>query len=725
VTQTETTDYISEATHPTSSFPSLVLPPSHSAQDKHKHKRSKPQTDPMKSEARGEPHPNGSGDGADTASVAPTKTSQPPSAHPSSILTQYMKNFQGNLSPDMKDMRRYCYRHHPDLSCSRESDEECMAQIQRSMDELPVKDREGISHCWSIFSASNPRQRSLILQGILTQCCFPQLSQVSSILKDLIRIDFISALPTEVAFKILCYLDTASLCRAAQVSKRWKMLADDDVVWYRMCEQHIDKKCTKCGWGLPLLDKKRLQQSKRSIELRAKNFNPKVDTQGQKVEDKEDQTPQEKVEDLTGEKPSSSSDVQCGHKRKREDDNVAMAAPKTSKTRPWKEVYGERYMVERNWRTGKYSVRKFSGHKLAIMCLQFNHQFLITGSYDTTVKVWCVETGRLIRTLEGHRLGVRALMFDDTKLITGSLDHTIRIWNYRTGQCVCTFRGHENKVLAVDFNDSLIVSGSADKTVKVWNFETKSCFTLRGHTDYVNDVKIHSASGLLFSASDDNTVRVWDLETKRCLRVFGHQNTGGHVHHIQSVIPLTLDHLEDVDHLDADESAIDDADASVVDEADNGHESAIDDSTDGPDLAIADGEIAVQRNSFSVGQVSQCDIFPEPKTPLARKHYPTHMLTGSLDNTIKLWDIKTGKCVRTLFGHAEGVWSIAADHFRVISASHDKTVKVWELHSGRYMHTFGGYREAVTCVAMSDCKFVTGCEDGVARLYNFDMPSRA
>lgn len=70
---------------------------------------------------------------------------------------------------------------------------------------------------------------------------FPQLSQVSSILKDLIRIDFISALPTEVAFKILCYLDTASLCRAAQVSKRWKMLADDDVVWYRMCEQHIDK----------------------------------------------------------------------------------------------------------------------------------------------------------------------------------------------------------------------------------------------------------------------------------------------------------------------------------------------------------------------------------------------------------------------------------------------------------------------------------------------------
>lgn len=663
------------------------------------------------------PEPNGTPDRAaksDNPETTAASTTQPPSAHPSSILTQYMKNFQGNLSPDMKDMRRYCYRHHPDLSCSRESDEECMAQIQRSMDELPVKDREGISHCWSIFSAANPRQRSLILQGILTQCCFPQLSQVSSILKDLIRIDFISALPTEVAFKILCSLDTASLCRAAQVSRRWKMLADDDVVWYRMCEQHIDKKCTKCGWGLPLLDKKRLQQSKRSIELRAKNFNPTL-PQTKEVEENahnDGDTPEAHVHD----------EGQCGDKRKRGEENGEdhQHAPKTSRTRPWKEVYGERYMVERNWRTGRYSVRKFAGHKLAIMCLQFNHQFLITGSYDTTVKVWCVETGALIRTLEGHRLGVRALMFDDTKLITGSLDHTIRIWNYRTGQCVCTFRGHENKVLAVDFNDSLIVSGSADKTVKVWNFETKSCFTLRGHTDYVNDVKIHSASGLLFSASDDNTVRVWDLETKRCLRVFGHENTGGHVHHIQSVIPLTLDHLEDVDHIDGEDNSV------ISGEEPLGHDdSAIDDieGDTGPSMAIADGEIAVQRNSFSVGQVSRSDIFPQPKTQLECKAYPTHMLTGSLDNTIKLWDLKTGKCVRTLFGHAEGVWSIAADHFRVISASHDKTVKVWELHSGRYMHTFGGYREAVTCVAMSDSKFVTGCEDGVARLYNFDMPA--
>ena len=72
--------------------------------------------------------------------------------------------------------------------------------------------------------------------------------------------------------------------------------------------------------------------------------------------------------------------------------------------------------------------------------------------------------------------------------------------------------------------------------------------------------------------------------------------------------------------------------------------------------------------------------------------YPTHLLSCGLDNTIKLWDVKTGKCIRTQFGHVEGVWDIAADNFRIISGSHDGSIKVWDLQSGRCMHTFNGRR---------------------------------
>ena len=77
------------------------------------------------------------------------------------------------------------------------------------------------------------------------------MSFISQEVSSLIKIDFISTLPQEISLKILCYLDCRSLCNAAQVSRKWKSLADDDRVWHYMCQQHIDRKCPNCGWGLP------------------------------------------------------------------------------------------------------------------------------------------------------------------------------------------------------------------------------------------------------------------------------------------------------------------------------------------------------------------------------------------------------------------------------------------------------------------------------------------
>jgi len=88
-------------------------------------------------------------------------------------------------------------------------------------------------------------------------CCFSQLSLLSSELALAIRIDPFSLFPREVSLKVLGHLDAMSLGRAAQVSRSWKQLADDDLLWRNMCEQHIERKCEKCGWGLPLLSERR------------------------------------------------------------------------------------------------------------------------------------------------------------------------------------------------------------------------------------------------------------------------------------------------------------------------------------------------------------------------------------------------------------------------------------------------------------------------------------
>src|SRR5690606_19640714 len=110
---------------------------------------------------------------------------------------------------------------------------------------LSIEERESVNAIWRNFSSSSHPRRALILQGLLTMCCFSQLSLLTEQLAHLIRIDPFVVLPREIALKILSYLDATSLCRAAQVSTRWRALADDNVLWRAICEQHIGQKCHK------------------------------------------------------------------------------------------------------------------------------------------------------------------------------------------------------------------------------------------------------------------------------------------------------------------------------------------------------------------------------------------------------------------------------------------------------------------------------------------------
>ena len=262
---------------------------------------------------------------------------------------------------------------------------------------MPLDSQQAVAHVWSLFSAAPAKQRILMLSGILSQCCFPQLSYLAANVRELVRIDFLSALPAELSFKVLCFLDTTSLCKAAQVSQRWRTLADDDVVWHKMCEQHIDRKCTKCGWGLPLLEKSRLRASKRQIQLRAtgqgiNEWSPNITPNPECFSDASTLTP-------TGISIRSEHDA-----------NTVDSYFK----RPWKDIYKDRFKVGSNWRNGRFSTKLFRGHTNGVMCLQFDSQsnILATGSYDATIKIWDIERCQEIRTLRGHTSGVRALQFD-------------------------------------------------------------------------------------------------------------------------------------------------------------------------------------------------------------------------------------------------------------------------------------------------------------------------
>ncbi|KAK9452212.1 quinon protein alcohol dehydrogenase-like superfamily [Limtongia smithiae] len=688
----------------------------------------------------------------------------PPAATTAAAMAPFLtRHIPERLYPEShKESRTFCYRHHPDFKCKRQADETNMEDLQHELDLLPKDDQQAISHVWSIFSAAPANERNLILKGVLSQCCSPQLSYVSSMLRDLIRIDFVSALPSEISFKILCYLDASSLCQAAQVSRKWRQLADDDVVWHRMCEQHIERKCTKCGWGLPLLERRRLRQSKKVIEQRIESISAaaaaavadaaaqdaSVDPESPVV-DGAAGSPSDAIQDAgispvltTAQLSDSSISAKRSANSASDDEQLAESSslsassssstsschlskrvrltmpglasqnvPTGRLTRPWKDVYSERLKVEQNWRRGRYQLKIFRGHTDGVMCLQFDETTLITGSYDTTVRVWDIETGKLLRILTGHVRGVRALRFDDGKLVTGSMDCTIKVWDYRTGDCVSTLRGHTDGVLSLHYDGSLLASGSADKTIRVWNFQDKSFFTLRGHTDWVNSVFIHGATRTLFSASDDTTARMWDLDTRQCVRVFGNTTPGmlngqGHFGQVQCVIPVLAEEEEEAGGEEAGGS----------EKGENYYHQPVPPS--GSFTEAATGAGAISKAPELSPSITHATL---PGSRQRRmKSLPT-VITSSLDNTSKFWNTSTGECTRTLFGHVEGVWGLAADTFRVVTGAHDRLVKVWDIHTGRCLHTYSGHSAPVACVGLSDSRLASGSDDGEVRVYSFGV----
>jgi WD40 repeat protein len=65
------------------------------------------------------------------------------------------------------------------------------------------------------------------------------------------------------------------------------------------------------------------------------------------------------------------------------------------------------------------------------------------------------------------------------------------------------------------------------------------------------------------------------------------------------------------------------------------------------------------------------------------------LASSSLDQTIKLWDFRTNKCIKTLKGHTNRVVSVAftPDDKFLVSGSYDETIKIWNIETGECIKT--------------------------------------
>ena len=97
------------------------------------------------------------------------------------------------------------------------------------------------------------------------------------------------------------------------------------------------------------------------------------------------------------------------------------------------------------------------------------------------------------------------------------------------------------------------------------------------------------------------------------------------------------------------------------------------------------------------------------------------LITGSEDNTIKIWDLYTRQCLRTLYDHTHWVTSllIVANN-KFVSGSEDKTIKIWDLNSYQCLGTIKNDVSVISLCLILENQIAIGCGDGSIKILNLE-----
>lgn len=169
---------------------------------------------------------------------------------------------------------------------------------------------------------------------------------------------------------------------------------------------------------------------------------------------------------------------------------------------------------------------------------------LVSSSRDKTIILWQLDesgsvlTGKPLKSLHGHGHFVSDVVMssDGQYALSGSWDKTLRLWDLNTGRTTRQFVSHTKDVLSVAFSadNRQIVSGSRDKKIKLWNTlaQCKHTIVNECHTDWVSTVRFSpsNTNPVIVSAGWDRIVKVWNLGT--CQLKTNHIGHGGYINSV-------------------------------------------------------------------------------------------------------------------------------------------------------------------------------------------------
>ncbi|XP_042495573.1 zinc finger CCCH domain-containing protein 48-like [Macadamia integrifolia] len=244
---------------------------------------------------------------------------------------------------------------------------------------------------------------------------------------------------------------------------------------------------------------------------------------------------------------------------------------------------------------------------------------------------------------------------------------------------------------------------------------------LEGHQKVITGVALPSGSDKLYSASKDQSIREWDCHTGQCAAVV---NLGGEIGCMMSEGPWLFAGIPN---------------SVKVWNTQTGSEFSL----SGPvgqvhSLVEADGLLfaGTQDGKILAWKIDAASNCFQPVASLEGHSLAVvslvvgadRLYSGSMDHTIRVWDLETLQCIHTLTGHTSAVMSVLCWKEYLLSCSLDKTIKVWaatESGNIEVVHTHNEENGVLTLCGVHDGQLkpvlMCSCDDNTVHIY--DLPS--
>jgi WD40 repeat protein len=368
------------------------------------------------------------------------------------------------------------------------------------------------------------------------------------------------------------------------------------------------------------------------------------------------------------------------------------------------------------------------GHQKMVLCVAFSPdgRSLASGGGDNSLKIWDVPSSSPVRTL-AHEAGLTgvALSPDGSKVAGAANDGVIKIWRTNDYELLFTLKGHQSGVRKIVFspNNQFLASSGEDGTVRFWNAQNgQPIVTWGAHHGSANAVAWHPNNQNLYSVGEDGYLRFWPSPTpQQATRTLAQPKnrtiTAMALSPDNSAIFIGChDHTVLVCNLGNGQIVRALVGAEIRDFESPKRVSSLAGSTTLVAAGYEHGRLLLWGND---GKPLR-EYLAHPKTVTAVSLHPQNssMLSAGDEGLIRLWTLPPRPTIT--LSHPEPVLSASLNHdgSKLYSGS-NKTLRVWNVAKGQPDRQFNVH-SAVTAVAASRSGqiLVSGGEDGTLRFWD-------